>query len=793
MKSTWILTILFLTGCFMLGNGQVAKAAPLGTAFTYQGRLLDANDVADRSYDFRFRIYNADSGGSQVGADVNVPNVDVIDGYFMAELDFGNIFDSNAVWLDIGVRPGALGDPNAYTTLSPRQLVTPAPYALYALNGGGTVWQPSGSNIFYTGGNVGINSNNPTAPLEVWGNTYIHKGATTSLSNTSLTVDGGGSGNIMELRSSTGVTRAIVTVNGYVGLGTATPTARLEVAGQIKMTGGGPGAGKVLTSDAAGLASWQTVSATSMSWANLTEIPAGFADGVDDIATSMPWASITGMPAGFADGVDNVGLVAESDPQVSSAVSNSIPKWNGMTLIDSVIYNNGGNVGIGTSNPTHTLDITGDIRAESFTADSVLSVTNSPLDSGMDAGVAIRATAHGHNLSKAVYGEASPNGDGSTTFGGYFTSGGSTGTGVYGSASNTGNNFNYGGYFEAAGTMGRAVYGIANNTGNYANFGGYFRADGKYGQGVYGKATGSNGIGIYGESTGIEGRGIFGYASNTGDVETSYGGYFEAVGRHSRGVYGETNGREGSGVYGYASYSDSNNVNYGGYFEAAGGGGRGVYGHAWIGGSFWGDYIGVYGDASIPGHQGYGVMGYGNHYDFYAAGSGTNYGPFTGGHEAKLSDDFPIDTKAGMIVSITGKTEIRRDDKGEISISSTLPTVKLCNVPNDKAVFGVFVAECSLPKDHWYIAKEGKRFATVNALGEGRAWVCNINGEVQVGDYITTSTVPGYGQKQSDDLLRSCTLGKATESVDWDSVTETVEFGGQVYKVYLIAVVYTAG
>jgi hypothetical protein len=53
--------------------------------------------------------------------------------------------------------------------------------------------------------------------------------------------------------------------------------------------------------------------------------------------------------------------------------------------------------------------------------------------------------------------------------------------------------------------------------------------------------------------------------------------------------------------------------------------------------------------------------------------------------------------------------------------------------------------------------------------------------------------VSGYGQKQSDDLLRSCTLGKATESVDWDSVTETVEFGGWTYKVYLIAVVYTSG
>ena len=48
---------------------------------------------------------------------------------------------------------------------------------------------------------------------------------------------------------------------GNVGIGTPSPGAKLEVAGQVKITGGAPGTGKVLTSDAAGLASWQTPSA----------------------------------------------------------------------------------------------------------------------------------------------------------------------------------------------------------------------------------------------------------------------------------------------------------------------------------------------------------------------------------------------------------------------------------------------------------------------------------------------------------------------------------------------------
>lgn len=52
--------------------------------------------------------------------------------------------------------------------------------------------------------------------------------------------------------------RIFIDGSGNVGMGTATPGTKLEVAGQVKITGGSPGAGKVLTSDADGLASWAT-------------------------------------------------------------------------------------------------------------------------------------------------------------------------------------------------------------------------------------------------------------------------------------------------------------------------------------------------------------------------------------------------------------------------------------------------------------------------------------------------------------------------------------------------------
>ncbi|WP_413612351.1 tail fiber domain-containing protein [Bdellovibrio sp. HCB-110] len=62
---------------------------------------------------------------------------------------------------------------------------------------------------------------------------------------------------------SNNVERVVITPSGSVGIGASSPGAKLEVAGQVKITGGAPGAGKVLTSDAAGLATWETLPASN--------------------------------------------------------------------------------------------------------------------------------------------------------------------------------------------------------------------------------------------------------------------------------------------------------------------------------------------------------------------------------------------------------------------------------------------------------------------------------------------------------------------------------------------------
>jgi hypothetical protein len=107
-------------------------AAAQGTAFTYQGRLTDTGIAANGTYDFRFSIFDAGSGGSQIGDALTNPAVAVSGGLFLATLDFGaSPFAAGAPrWLEMAVRTNGAGP---FTTLMGRQPVTATPYAVQAI------------------------------------------------------------------------------------------------------------------------------------------------------------------------------------------------------------------------------------------------------------------------------------------------------------------------------------------------------------------------------------------------------------------------------------------------------------------------------------------------------------------------------------------------------------------------------------------------------------------------------------------------------------------------------------
>jgi hypothetical protein len=111
-------------------GGEVRSQATLvGTAFTYQGELKAGDVPVDDDCEMAFRLYDDPTAGSRVGSAIT-RTVPISGGLFTVVLDFGGgIFTGDARWLGIRVKCSGDGD---FTTLTPRQALTPAPYALNA-------------------------------------------------------------------------------------------------------------------------------------------------------------------------------------------------------------------------------------------------------------------------------------------------------------------------------------------------------------------------------------------------------------------------------------------------------------------------------------------------------------------------------------------------------------------------------------------------------------------------------------------------------------------------------------
>ena len=99
------------------------------TAFTYQGRLNSGGAAATGIFDVRFAVFDLSSGGAQQGNLLTNSATAVTNGLFTVALDFGNQFPGANRWLEIAVRTNGAAN---FTTLTPRQQLTPVPYAIFA-------------------------------------------------------------------------------------------------------------------------------------------------------------------------------------------------------------------------------------------------------------------------------------------------------------------------------------------------------------------------------------------------------------------------------------------------------------------------------------------------------------------------------------------------------------------------------------------------------------------------------------------------------------------------------------
>jgi hypothetical protein len=181
-----------------------------------------------------------------------------------------------------------------------------------------------------------------------------------------------------------------------------------------------------------------------------------------------------------------------------------------------------------------------------------------------------------------------------------------------------------------------------------------------------------------------------------------------------------------------------------------------------------------------------GLVGVANGYDFYADGTGTNYGPFTGNHDFLLPLDQTL-TQGDLVVDVTC---IARN-----GWSNAIFQVAQSTIPNQAGARGIFIGELRPLStvqppvfiDYWqeidgqsvpvmtaqYEAiKNDYWFGSMSSLGEGQMNVCGEGGNLVIDTLIVSSSTPGVGMAQSDDVIRGKTVAKAREAVTFASPTE---------------------
>jgi len=127
-KNTIINLSLSIVAAALCGGFCQAHAAPMGTAFTYQGRLVNASGPVTGTYDMRFQLSDALESGTGIGPLLGPYSVPIVNGVFTVSLDFGSVFQGDMRYLLITARTNGSV---IYTTF-PGQPLTASPNTMFA-------------------------------------------------------------------------------------------------------------------------------------------------------------------------------------------------------------------------------------------------------------------------------------------------------------------------------------------------------------------------------------------------------------------------------------------------------------------------------------------------------------------------------------------------------------------------------------------------------------------------------------------------------------------------------------
>lgn len=365
-------TGLISCSLFLAVLGATISARAQSTAFTYQGRLNFNGAPVNGPYDFQFAVYEAGAGGNPVAGPISLNALNVVNGLFVTRLDFGaNVFTGPARWLQINTRPAGNGN---FATLDPRLELTSSPYSIRAQAAGVADSLAAGSVV------KSLNGLHDDITLAAGTNVTLKlDGNKLSLS----AVGGGGGGGIWSLNNNNASYSA-----GNVGIGINNPQERLTIAGVpsydngLRLTGDSAGGtGLTLENTSSGGHKWSLFSAGSED-----SVGAGGFAIYDDTSASYALAINAGGKVGIGTAVPNSPLTIKTGKLSPYGVEHTDGNVRLSTFIDAnggwlgtvsnhklhFYVNNGppslsidtaGSVGIGTTDPTVKLDVSGDARA----------------------------------------------------------------------------------------------------------------------------------------------------------------------------------------------------------------------------------------------------------------------------------------------------------------------------------------------------------------------------------------------------------------------------------------------